>query len=88
MGGKMRYAFRRHLFLLIGSLTLCLLCLLEGLNRAGKRETAEALAGPMRVLIVPMYLVWLLLTVAQVAMTAPHGLPAPFATMERHSSYR
>ncbi len=74
----MRYVFRRHLFLLIGLLTLCLFFLVAGLDRAGKRETAEALAGPMRVLIVPMYLVWLLLTMAQVAIAGPRGLPAPF----------
>jgi hypothetical protein len=77
----MRYVLRRHLFLLIGLLTLCLFCLVEGLDRAGKRETAEALVGPMRVLIVPMYLVWLLLTMAQVGIAGPRGLPAPFAAV-------
>jgi hypothetical protein len=77
----MRYVFRRHPFLLIGLLTLCLFHLVEGLDRAGKRETAEALAGPMRVLIVPMYLVWLLWTMALVAIAGPHGLPAPFSAI-------
>jgi hypothetical protein len=81
MGGKMRYVFRRHLFLLIGLLTLCLFHLVEALNRAGKREIAEALAGPMRVLVVPMYLVWMLLTMAQVAIAGPRGLPAPFGAI-------
>ena len=32
----------------------------------------------MRILIVPMYLVWLLFTMAQVAAAGPAGLPAPF----------
>jgi len=81
MGGKMRYVFRRHLFLLIGLLALCLFRLGVGLDRAGKSETAEALAGPMRVVIVPMYVVWLLLTMAHVAIAGPRGLPAPFATI-------
>ena len=80
-GAKMRYVFRRHLFLLIGLLTLCLFLLVAGLDRAGKRETAEALAGPVRVLIVPMYLVWLLLSMAQVAIVGPRGLPAPFGVI-------
>ena len=77
----MRNAFRRHPFLLIGLLTLCLFHLAEGLNRAGKTEIAQALAVPMRVLIVPMYVVWLLLTMAQGAIAGPRGLPAPFATI-------
>src|SRR4051812_29572561 len=79
MGGKIRYVFRRRLFLLIGLLTLCLFYLVAGLDRADKRETAEALAGPMHVLIVPMYLVWLLSAMAQVAIAGHRGLPAPFA---------
>jgi hypothetical protein len=67
------------LFSLIGLLTLCLFYLVAGLYAAGKRETADALAGPMRVLIVPMYFVWMLWTMAQVAIAGPRGLPAPFA---------
>jgi hypothetical protein len=66
------------LFSLIGLLTLCLFYLVAGLYAAGKRETADAIAGPMRVLIVPMYLVWMLWTMVQVAI-GPRGLPAPFA---------
>src|SRR5215471_1204086 len=81
MDGKMRCVFRRHPFLLIGLLTLCLFHLVEGLNRAGRREIAEALAVPMRVLIMPMYVVWLLWTMAVVAIAGPHGLPAPFSTV-------
>jgi hypothetical protein len=66
------------LFLLIGVLTLDLFFLVAGLDRAGKTEIAHSLAAPMRVLIVPMYLVWLLLTMARVAIAGPVPLPAPF----------
>jgi hypothetical protein len=74
-----RHLLRRHLFLSIGVLTLNLFFLVAGLDRAGKVGMAHALAVPMRVLIVPMYLVWLLLTMAQVAIAGPVRLPAPFA---------
>jgi H+/Cl- antiporter ClcA len=80
MGGKMR-VFRRHLFLLSGLLTLCLFFLVAGLDRAGKTETAHALAGPMRVLILPMYLVWMVITIVQVAIGGPVGLPGPFGAI-------
>ena len=56
--------------------------LLSGcLDRAGIIEAANALAGPMRVQIVPMYLVWMLLTMVQVAIIGPLGLPGPFAAV-------
>ena len=77
----MRHAFRRHLFLLIGLLSLGLFFLVAALDRAGIIEAANALAGPMRVLIVPMYLVWMLLTMVQVAIIGPLGLPGPFAAV-------
>ena len=77
----MRHLLGRHLFLLIGVLTLCLFFLVARLDVAGKVEMARALAVPMRVLIVPMYLVWLLLTMAQVAIAGPVRLPAPFAAI-------
>lgn len=69
------------MFLLIGALTLGLFFLVEGLDRAGKTEAAQALAGPMRILIVPMYAVWLLLTIAQVAIAGPSRPPAPIAAV-------
>jgi hypothetical protein len=74
----MRYVFRRHLFLLIGLFTLGLFFLVEVLNRAGKCETANVLAGPMRVLIVPMYVVWVMITMAQALISGPGDLPGPF----------
>jgi hypothetical protein len=70
----MRYVFR-HLFLLIGLLSLGLFALVAA---GGEIGFAHALAGPMRLLIVPMYLFWLLVTIAQVAIAGPGGLPAPF----------
>jgi hypothetical protein len=77
----MRNVFRRHLFLLIGLLSFCLFFLAAGLDRAGKSETGHALVGPMRVLIVPMYLVWIVITIAQVAIVGPVGLPGPFGAI-------
>ena len=79
MGSKARHALRRHLFLCVGIISLSLFFLVAGLDRAGKAGMAEALAVPMRVLIVPIYLVWMLITMAQVAVAGPHGLPQPIA---------
>jgi len=80
MGRKVRFVFR-HLFLLYALLSLALFFLVEGLARAGSTEAARALAGPMRVLIVPMYLVWMLLTIVEVALFGPVGKPlGPFLT--------
>jgi len=77
----MRYAFHRRPFLLIGLLTLCLFFLVAGLDRAGQSNAAQALAIPMRVLIVPVYLVWLLMSMALVAVFGPGGLPGPFGVV-------
>lgn len=71
----------RHVFLLTGVLTLGLFFLVEGLDRAGKTDAAQALAGPIRILIVPMYVVRLLLTMAQVAIAAPSRPPVPIAAV-------
>jgi hypothetical protein len=67
-GSIVRYLVRRHLFVLIGFLTFGLFLLVGALDRVGKAELATALAVPMRVLIVPMYLFWLLMTIAMVAL--------------------
>lgn len=95
MDHNMRYVLRRHLFLSIGLLTLCLFFLVAG--HAGKSETGtmvgtlppnhvsgqisetgtmrHPLAGLMRVLIVPMHLVWMAIAMAQVALVGAAGLP-------------
>jgi uncharacterized membrane protein YgcG len=41
----------------------------------------ETLAAGTRVLIVPIYVVWMLISVVQVAVAGPHGLPQPLATL-------
>ena len=81
MAGKIGHVFRRHPFLLIGLLTLSLFFLVAALDRGGKSETASALAGPMRVLIVPMYLVWMVFTMVEVAILGPKGLPGLFGVV-------
>ena len=78
----MRHVLRRHLFLLIGVLSLSLFFLVAGLDRVGEIGIARTLAGPMRVLIVPIYLVWMLIAMAVVAVAGPQGLqglPQPFS---------
>ena len=75
----MRHVLRRHLFLFIGVLSLSLFYLVAELDRVGEIGIAQALAGPMRLLIVPIYFVWMLITMAVVAVAGPHGLPQPLA---------
>jgi hypothetical protein len=74
---RVRKSLRQHVLLLIGLLSLGLFFLVAGLEGAGKSEAAHALAGPMRVLIVPMYLVWLAISMAEAAIAGPVGLPGP-----------
>jgi hypothetical protein len=62
-------------FLLAGVLTLCLFFLVAGLDHVDEPGIAHTLAGAMRILIVPMYLVWLLFTLALVAIAGPAGPP-------------
>ena len=70
----MRRLFSRHLFLLIGLITCGMFALVAALG--GESGFAHVMAGPMRLLIVPMYLVWLLMTVIVVAVFGPGGPPA------------
>jgi hypothetical protein len=79
MRGKLGFVLR-HLFLFYGLAALGLFVAVDVLDRAGAMETVQALAGPMHVLIVPLYVVCLLLTVAQGAVFGPnalHGLLGP-----------
>jgi len=50
---------RRHPFLLLGLVTLAWFFGVEALNRAGLAQAVAAAAPPLRVLIIPMYVVWL-----------------------------
>jgi hypothetical protein len=77
---KIAHWVPRHGFLLIGILTLFLLLLVSGLERTGELRTAHMLAMPLRILVAPMYLMWMLWTVAQVAIAGRVGLPQPLAS--------
>ena len=66
---------RRHPFLLLGLLTLGLFYMVEALSRAGHTHAAAVAATPLRVLIVPMYVVWLPFTMLNVALLGPGGSP-------------
>jgi hypothetical protein len=67
----------RHLFLLLGIATLALFFTVEALDRGGS-GAAAGLAQPLRVVIVPMYLIWLLFMMLNAALLGPalsqHGL--------------
>lgn len=64
--GEVRHRFRKHTFLLVGVVTL--LSFLAAERLGGLPEPAQAF---LHVLIVPMYLVWLTFTIAQVAIFGP-----------------
>lgn len=66
---------RRHPFLLVGVFTLCLFFVVAGLDHVDEPGIGHTLAAIMRVLIVPMYLVWLLFTMALVAVSGPGEPP-------------
>ena len=74
----MRQVLWRHAFLLFGIVTLCLFFPVAALDQAGVGYV-HALAVTLRVLIVPIYLVWFLLTIMNAAIS--HVLPAPFLTL-------
>ena len=57
MGGIVRYIIRRHVFLLIGLLSLGLFFVVPGSTERQDRDCSRT-RRPMHVLIVPMYLVW------------------------------
>ncbi len=77
--GTGRHLLRRHLFLSIGVFSLSLFYLVAALGRVGATGIAQTLAGPMRILIVPVYLVWLLISLAEVAVAGPQGPPPALA---------
>ena len=54
----------------------------ETLSRAGHTQiVAAAAAAPLRLLIIPMYVVWLVFTMLNVALTGPGGPPTAVATL-------
>jgi hypothetical protein len=62
---------RRHPFLLFGLLTLGCFFAVDALSRNGYSDVAAAAARPLRVIIIPMYLVWMLFTIVHVAVAGP-----------------
>jgi hypothetical protein len=77
----MRQFVRRHPFLFVGLLTLCLFVGVETLRRMGYAGPAAAGAAPLRVLIVPMYVVWLPFMMLNVVMKQLTGGVAPLETI-------
>jgi hypothetical protein len=66
---------------LIGLVTLCVFFFVEGLNRTGQRDAAQALARSLRVLILPMYLAWTLFAIVRVATLGPLAQPGLFGAV-------
>jgi len=62
-----------HPFLVLGIITLLLFAAVEMLRTNGALALSRQLAGPMRLLIIPMYLMWLLVTMLNVALIGPTG---------------
>ena len=77
---KPHWIIYRHSFLFIGIITLCLL-LVVSLARTGEIGTTNALPTPLRILVVPMYLAWMLWSLIQVAILGPVGLPQPWVSL-------
>jgi len=71
----MRRRLWQHPFLTLGLATLLLFFVVERLREHGATEAAQQLALPLRLLILPMYLIWLLLTILYVA-TWGAGVPS------------
>jgi hypothetical protein len=70
----MGYFVQRRAFLILGLVTLAMFFLVEA---------AIALPGPLRALIIPMYIVWLPFNILQVAIAGPTpaGITAVLAWM-------
>jgi hypothetical protein len=67
----MRRWLWRHPFLAFGLCTLLLFFAVEALRAEGATEAARRLTVPLRRLIIPMYLVWLVFTMLYVATWGP-----------------
>jgi hypothetical protein len=77
----MRRWLWRHPFLALGLCTLLLFLAVEALQAQGATGAAQRLAGPMRTLIIPMYLVWLLFTMLNVSIWGPGGQVGPLGIL-------
>ncbi|MGH7713273.1 MAG: hypothetical protein ACREOG_18440, partial [Gemmatimonadaceae bacterium] len=80
-GGLVATWLRRHPFLLLGLLTLLLFFAVETLRERGALEASLRLAVPLRVLIIPMYLVWLAFTMLNVALAGGAGFGGVAGTL-------
>ena len=69
--------------MLLGVITLALFFVVEALSRSGHADAAATLAVPMRILIIPMYIVWLPFTMLTVALIGPDASPAVIAGLLR-----
>ena len=74
----MRRWLLRHPFLALGLATLLLFFAVETLRSHGAVLASQRLAVPLRVLIIPMYLVWLGFTILHVAIAGPSGIQNSF----------
>jgi hypothetical protein len=72
----MRRWLWQHPFLSLGLCTLLLFFAVEALQAQGATDATQRLAGPMRVLIIPMYLVWLLFTMLNVSIVRRPSRPS------------
>ena len=70
-----------HPFLALGLGTLLLLFAVETLRARGAVEASQLLAVPLRLLIIPMYLVWLGFTMLNVAVAGTDGLGGPLGML-------
>ena len=77
----MRKWLKQHPFLILGLATLLLFLAVEALRALGAAEASARLAVPMRVLIIPMYAVWLGFTILGVTVAGPEGLPGLLGTL-------
>jgi hypothetical protein len=67
----MGHFIQRRAFLILGLVTLAMFFLVRILDEANRTESAIALSGPLRALIIPMYIVWLPFNILQVAIAGP-----------------
>ena len=80
-GTLMRKGLRQHPFLVLGLATLLLFVTVEFLRMQGAADASQRLAAPLRLLILPMYLVWLAFTLLNVALWGAAGVASPVSIL-------